>query len=422
MGEPSEAAAAGQAAGWPVRLGAIVGVLFLLAFMNLFLRSSLGVMAPDLAREMALSPPELATVASAFFLAYAVMQLPTGMLLDRFGARVTLAGMLLFTAAGAGTFATAGSMPLLSLGRMMMGIGCAGIFTGAYYVLAQWLAQTRIVTLMGTLNTFAASGTLVATTPLAALIAVFGWRDCYLAFTAGVVLLLLAVWIVVRDAPPGARPSAARSESFATVTRGVWEALRQPGMVRLLVTGLPISATTAITGVWGAPYLQRVHGLDVIGAGNVLLAMALCSMAGHTLLGFLARRANSVKTALLVGMTGVAVATGSLAVLDHPAVGIVAALFCLLGMSSSFPMVVFAHARGIVAPHLIGRGLSAANMGLMAAIALMQLVFGWIVGTVSGAGAAPTEIAYRTGFAALAAGAVLAIAVYLPIQDVRPKD
>ena len=408
--------------GWrSTRLAAIVVVLFLLAFMNLFLRSSLGVMAPELAREMTLSPAALSMVASSFFLAYAVMQLPTGMLLDRFGARLTITGMLLFTTAGAGTFAAADSVPLLSLGRVLMGIGCAGIFTGAFYVLTQWMTQERVVTLMGTLNTFAASGTLTATTPLAALIALIGWRECYYAFTIGVALLLVAVWLVVRDGPPGAAPAASRSETLGSVMRGVGEALGQPGMWRLLLTGLPISATTTITGVWGAPYLRQVHGLDVVGSGNVLLAMAVCSMAGHTLLGLLARRANSVKTAMLTGMSGVAIAMTGLALLERPPVLVVAGLFCLLGLTASFPMIVFAHARGLVAPNLMGRGLSAANMGLMLAIALMQLVFGWIVGVVSGPGAVPTELAYRTGFGVQAAGALLALAVYLPIRDVKPK-
>jgi len=110
-----------------------------------------------------------------------------------------------------------------------------------------------------------------------------------------------------------------------------------------------------------------------------------------------------------------------IAVLPHPPVLVVMALFCLLGFCASFPMIVFAHARGLVAPHLMGRGISAANMGLMSAIALMQLVFGWIVGFVSGPGVLPTELAYRAGFAAQAAVALAAIAVYLPIRDVKPK-
>jgi MFS family permease len=421
MNDLGEAAIAQRAQRGSWRLAAIIGVLFLLAFMNLFLRSSLGVMAPELSREMSLSPTALSTVASAFFIAYAVMQLPTGMLLDRFGARLTVAGMLTFTTAGAAAFAAADSVGLLSLGRVLMGIGCAGIFTGAFYVLARWLAQERVVTLMGTLNTFAASGTLTATTPLAALIALIGWRECYWIFTLAIVGLLAMVIAIVRDAPGGSAPAASHGESIGSVVRGVGEALRQRGMIRLLLAGFPISASTTITGVWGAPYLQQVHGLDVIASGNILLVMALCAMAGHTALSLIARYANSVKAAMLTGMSGVFAAMTAIAVVPHPSILVVGVLFGLLGFSASFPMIVFAHARGLVAPQLMGRGLSAANMGLMSAIALMQLVFGWIVGAVSGEGVPPTELAYRAGFAAQAVVALLAIAIYLPIRDVKPR-
>ena len=92
----------------------ILAILYGLGFTNLFLRSSFGVMAPDLAREMALEPAALSTVASAFFFAYAAMQVPTGMLLDRFGPRRTVAAMLLFTAAGTALFATGTSATTLT--------------------------------------------------------------------------------------------------------------------------------------------------------------------------------------------------------------------------------------------------------------------------------------------------------------------
>ncbi|MDX2159295.1 MAG: MFS transporter [Hyphomicrobiaceae bacterium] len=404
-----------------LRLWLIIGILFVLAFTNLFLRSSLGVMAPELSRELTLSPAALSTVSSAFFFAYAFMQVPTGMLLDRFGARATITGMLLFTTAGAAAFAAAHSVAGLAFGRVLMGIGCAGIFTGAFYVLALWLPQGRVVAQMGWLNSFAAVGTLTATTPLAALIALLGWRDSYWLFTCGVGLLLVGIWAIVRDGPPGLPPQAARSESIGDVVRGAGEALRQPGMWRLLLMGLPISATSTLSGVWGAPYLRDVHGLDAIGRGNVLLAMALSAIAGHTSLGMLARRVNSLKTAMITGMTGVITAMGAMALAERPPVLLVAGLLCVCGFFASFPMIVFAHARGLVAPNLMGRGLSAANMGVMMAIATMQIVFGGLVGALSAPGGVPPEIAYRAGFAAQAVVAVLALLVYLPIRDVRPR-
>ena len=133
-------------------------VPYSLGFTNLFLRSSFGVMAPDLARELALEPAALSMVASAFFFAYAAMQVPTGMLLDRFGPRRTVATLLLFTAAGTALFATGQSATTLTVARLLMGIGCAGVFTGAFYVLTQWLQTDKVVSQVGALNSFAALG------------------------------------------------------------------------------------------------------------------------------------------------------------------------------------------------------------------------------------------------------------------------
>ena len=186
----------------------ILAILYSLGFTNLFLRSNFGVLAPDLARDMALEPAVLATVASAYFLAYAIMQVPTGILLDRFGPRRTLTAMLLFSAAGAALFATAGSATELTVGRLLMGLGCAGIFTGAFHVLTHWLQADRVVTQIGGLNSFAALGTLCATTPFALLIAAIGWRGSYWIFTAAVLGLMLAVALLLRDAPDGRPPSS----------------------------------------------------------------------------------------------------------------------------------------------------------------------------------------------------------------------
>src|SRR5262245_49907495 len=130
----------------------ILAILYVLGFTNLFLRSSFGVMAPDLAREMELSPALLSTVASAFFFAYALMQVPTGILLDRFGARTVLSGMLFFTMVGAGIFAAATSIEMLMAARVLMGIGCAGIFTGAFYVMSNWMSEAELVSQSGFVN------------------------------------------------------------------------------------------------------------------------------------------------------------------------------------------------------------------------------------------------------------------------------
>jgi MFS family permease len=395
-------------------------VLYALGFTNLFLRGSLGILAPTLSSEMSLTPETLSLVASSFFFAYALMQLPSGMLLDRFGARRTLSALLLFTTAGAAVFSLATSAEELVVARILMGIGCAGIFSGAFYVVNQWVAPERVVTQSGLLNSFAALGGLAATAPLAALISVYAWRDCFWFFTIAVAVLLVAVAVGLREPPSAATKQSSRSETLSAIFAGVARATAQPGLKRLLVVGVPISAQTTLIGVWGAPYLQDVHGLDELARGNVLLGMGLTGVLGHSFYGYLARRLNSLKAVILGGGIMIFLLTLALAAIEQPPVWLVAAIFAAIAFFAMYPMMAFAHARGLVPPELVGRGVAVTNMGLMSAIAMSQLVFGWIVGQFPlNDGVAP-ELAYRAAFATLAGLSLLAILIYAPIKDSKP--
>ncbi len=399
----------------------ILLVLNMLGFTNLFLRSSFGVMAPSLAREMSLTPAMLSTIASSFFFAYALMQVPTGMLLDRFGARRTLSALMLFTTLGAALFAFGTTPGMLSAGRVLMGIGCAGVFTGAFYVLAVYEPADRLVTRTSTLNGFASLGNLCATAPFAALIAWIGWRYSYWAFTVAVGLLTLAVVLVMRDGPPGKPPSKAKDESLRQIFGGVREAFRQRGLKRLLVVGLPMSGATTVAGAWGAPYLMHVHGVDELWRGKILLIMAVSAMFGHVIYGQLARRFNTLKGIIIFGGCLGVMASGVMAIMTKPPLLLVILLFCLIGLASAYPSIVHAHARGLVPAHLIGRGVSVTNMGIMVAVATVQLGFGWIVGLFAAVDGAPPEHAYRAAFAAQATAALICLLIYAPVRDIKPR-
>lgn len=399
----------------------ILVTLYLLGFSNLFLRSSFGVMAPELEHEMGMSPALLSTVASAFFIAYALMQIPTGMMLDRFGPRRVLSAMMLFTAIGTALFAAGETAQTLTLGRILMGIGCSGAFTGAFYILAMWMTPERVVTQTGALNSFAAVGNLCATAPFAALIALIGWRESYWIFTAAMVLLTIALALFVRDTPPDHPPRQVKNERLGEVLAGVREAVRQPGMGRMLFTGLPMSAAGTLSGAWGAPYLKHVHDLDDMARGIVLLLMALGGIGGHFFYGRVARRLNSLKMPVLVGGIVVLAMVLSLAILSKPPLVLVTAIFVAISICSAYPTVSHAHARGLVPARLMGRGVAASNMGIMTAIAGAQFMFGWILSAFPLVAGAPPEAAYRTAFGVQAAVALVGLIIFLRVPDVRPR-
>lgn len=399
----------------------IIAILYCLGFTNLFLRASLGVMAPDLARELDLNPAALSAVASAFFFSYAVMQIPTGILFDRFGARLTLSTMLAFTAVGTALFAWGTSGSMLVLARTLMGIGLAGAFTGGFVVMAQWLPADRLVSQIGALNSFATLGSIAATTPFAIIVGLIGWRTSYWISVAFVVALLIVMATFLRDAPEGAAASEGKSETMTEALRGVVEALRQPHMGRLLLAGVPLAASGTLTGVWGAPYLRDVHNLDNIERGTVLLLMAVFGLSGHFLYGQIARRLNTIRGVVLAAGSTSLLVTCLLSILPNPPVLLVIALFCILGFACAYPTITYAHARGLVPERLLGRGVAASNMGVMTAIAAMQMLFGWILGHWALGDGRVAETGYRTAFAVQSFLSILALAIYFPIQDVKPR-
>lgn len=399
----------------------VLAILYCLGFTNLFLRASLGVLAPDLAQELALEPAALSAVASAFFFAYALMQIPTGILFDRYGPRLTLSGMLLFAAAGTALFAAGRSPATLILARVLMGIGLAGVFTGGFLVMAQWLAPDRLVSQIGAMNSFATLGSICATTPFALLIGAIGWRTSYFVFAAAVIALMLVIGLFLREKTPETSAANRPKETLAQNIAGVLDVLRQPHMGRLLVAGIPLAASSTLSGVWGAPYLKDVHGLGNIERGSVLLAMAVCGLAGHFSYGQIARRLNTLKGVVMGGGMASLAATSLLALLAHPPLALVIALFCLLGFACAYPTITYAHARGLVPQHLLGRGVATSNMGIMTAIAVMQMVFGWILGLwASGTGIAEVT-GYRAAFALQSVLSLAALLFYWPIRDVKPR-
>ena len=158
----------------------MMAALYGLGLANIFIRSSMGVLAPELAADLALTPAMLGAIASAFFLSYAVMQIPTGLLLDRFGPRLVVIGLFLLTVIGTLLFALSPSGSVMLVARIMMGAGCAGVFAGAFLIIARFYPPARFTPIGATLNSFAMLGTFLATIPLAYLVTTLGWRDSFL--------------------------------------------------------------------------------------------------------------------------------------------------------------------------------------------------------------------------------------------------
>ena len=143
----------------------LVATLISIYIVSQFLRNSIGVIAPNLAAELVLSPAEIGLLSSAFFLVFAAVQIPLGMALDRFGPRLCLMVGAAITVAGTVVFALAASPGVLIFGRALLGMGTAGSLVASLAVYAQRFRPERFATLTGLQVGIGTLGTLMATAP-----------------------------------------------------------------------------------------------------------------------------------------------------------------------------------------------------------------------------------------------------------------
>lgn len=393
--------------------------------MSQFMRVALSVVAPDVMVAAHLTPEAYGTMAGAFFLGIAVVQIPNGILFDRFGPRVTMACMQLVAAAGTVIFATADSFVTLFIGRFVTGIGFASALMGGLVVAARWVRPDRFSQVTGLLVACSgAVGMLAAATPMAWLSGLVGWRWAFVIAAGLTVVTAALVWLAVRDAPPGHPWHDRAPESARDILRGYRTILRLPGLPMVMLMAM-VGYPTMITliGVWVGPYLHDVHGLAGVARGNVLSALMVGSVAGLLLYGPLDRWVDSRKYVVIGGVGLGATVLGSLALLSHPPVALVTVLFALYGVVGSYYITNITLGRAHYPDHLVGRGVTVVNQCTFIGVVGVQFSTAFLMGHFSGAvpGATVPEMAYRILFGALAAYALVIGLVYFGAHDIRPS-
>ena len=214
---------------FPHRRGLIIVTTLATAYVaSHFFRASNVTIGLDLMRDLAIGPEALGGLTGAFFFGFAAMQIPCGFFFDRFGPRRTVVGMLILATIGGIVFTLAPTWPILLTGRVLMGAGFGVMLIGSMVVISRWFPPDRFSTLTAMVLSIGLLGNLAATTPLAWASQAVGWRAVFGAAVVFTALATIAVWLVVRDAPPG-HPFLARTpEPPRQMLQGLMEVLRNP--------------------------------------------------------------------------------------------------------------------------------------------------------------------------------------------------
>ena len=407
-----------------------LALVFLLVNVH---RLSTAVLSEQLTEDFGITAAQLGTLHASFFIIYALAQIPTGVLADRYGPRYVGSCGAFVLSLGALGFVASGGYLAAFLSRALIGLGSSVIFVTILRFCANWYRTDEFGTMTGLTAGIAGLGAILATTPLAVAIDRIGWQPTItllgaVGFVAGTLVFLLA-----RQSPAdaGLEPIENVPDQPPVTLRETAGYLRQLlGDVDQWLLSIVFFASNGtiltVIGLWGVPYLVVVYDLSVTTASTYTLLGSIGIFVGGPTVGWASDRLGRRLLPMIAGLGAFLLALVVVPVLGRPPLPVVAVAYFVIGSAIGFVMLSLSvvkekyppEASGVATATVNGWGfLGATVLPTAMGVALDRHRTGdTVAGTV-----VYTEFGYRIAFAitAAAVGVAFLSAVALYVRKRR---
>jgi MFS family permease len=343
-------------------------------------RSSLGVAGVAATERFHATAAALSTLAVLQLVVYAALQVPVGVLVDRYGPKALLCTGAVLMAAGQVTVALAPALPVAVVGRMLLGAGDATTFIAVLRLVATWFPGGRVPLLNQWVGNVGQLGQVLSAVPFAALLSLAGWQSAFLAAAGLSGVALVVVLLLVVDDPPGATHQ--RAADLREALRALRAAARRPGTQ----LGFWSHFVTQSSGVvfallWGFPFLVRAAGLPPVLAAALLTVQVAAGLAVGPVLGVLTARHPLRRSNLVLGIVSVMAVTWAVVLLwpGTPPLPLLGLLVVAIGIGGPGSQIGFDYARTFNPARGLGGANGLVNVGGFTASFVMMQVIGLLL-------------------------------------------
>jgi sugar phosphate permease len=347
-------------------------IVFLLAtslfFLSQFYRTSNAVIASELIRDLSLDTEGLGLMSASFFYAFAITQVPIILLLDKVGPRRLMTFLTLLGILGAVLFSLADSLSMGLIGRILLGVGMACNLMGTFKLLTEWFEPIIFATLTGLVVAIGTFGNIIATTPLVMLVDQFGWRHSFQIIAAINLVLVLTLYIVVRDKPSdkldnasGTEPSISFKQAFLNLARLLKD---RDYWIISLASFIRYGTFAGFQALWAGPYLREVMGYSAVKAGNIILLMTVGMIIGSPFWGAVSDRIIKTRKWIIVVCLLIvgAVALVLMSIPSNASVIVIAVFFFAYGFFSAAGLLMYPHIKDLMPLEMAGATLTGINL------------------------------------------------------------
>lgn len=347
---------------------------------NYFLRVSPSVMQNELSQAFHMSAYEFGTLAAFYYYAYTPMQLPAGMIYDKFGVRVVITLACLIAVAGLAIFVSADSFSSASTGRLLIGLGTAFAYIGTLKLASIWLPPNRFATVAGITTAIGMTSGALSQKYLTPVVQHIGYKEAlHSALIAGVVLSLI-IMLLVRNRPK--TNGSASNEMQAPVNlKQLTTALRviftnrQMWLIGIIGCLLYLPSSVFLD-LWGIPYLKAVYQLTPEQAVNISSYTFYGWIISCPIVGMISDKIK--RRCLPLTFTGFFAAALLCGVFYLPGINVstLYAIFFMIGFCCGAHPLCFALGKESNPIQVSGTAVAVTNMLIMAGGAIFQPVVG----------------------------------------------
>lgn len=376
-----------------------------------FLRTSIGVLSPNMMNDFNINPNDMGLLGGVFFLSFAIFQIPAGILIDRFGPRKVMSSVIIFAVLGSIIFALSNSFYSLLIGRIFMGLGCSICLMGSLVLITRWRDTNQFSKLAGIILAVGGIGGLLATTPLSYFSELYGWRLSFWLAAVVTFFVMLLYYFVLEDRDKGL---FINKKNKLISPKNLFFVLKERNFKFMIPMSLmSYSSLVVILGLWGAPYLKDIHGLDSIERGKILMLMAISWNIGSFVFGRLRSIFGSYKRVVIFGSIGVIFLLFVLSFISNINSTYLYILFCILGFFGAFSVALISHYQVLFDKEYMGRALSTANFFNFGGVFFIQWLTGKIIFIMGGNSSGAPIGAYRAAFLFVAILLLVSLCIYL---------
>ncbi|KKE80266.1 MFS transporter [Oceanobacillus caeni] len=264
------------------------------------LRTAPGLITDQLMADFSVTATTVGLVTSIQFFVYTALQIPMGILTDRYGPNFFLIVGAILTGIGTIIYSVGSHEFILFFARILTGIGDATIWVNLVLILSQWFNAKEFTRLIGVAGMTGSLGFLMATVPFSAFIILVGWRRTFLL--AGILLclcgILLYFVLVKKPNKPLFEKREMRRENTWVILRRVLSN-RQAWAIFFSHFGV-VGAYLGLIGSWAVPYGMEMYGLTRIDASQLIMISLVGALIGAPFLSWLASRLRTIKRPFVI--------------------------------------------------------------------------------------------------------------------------